>query len=68
MLINSLQVTALGTALAFGLLVGIGYLAAQTLNIAINPNFPHPFRSTVLNAPYFLACSLITSAVITLFA
>ncbi len=67
-LLNSLQVTALGTGLAFGLLVGIGYLAAQTLNIAINPNFPQPFRYTVLNAPYFLACSLITSAVITLFA
>lgn len=64
-LLNTLEVTEIGTGLVFGLVVGVGYLAAQTLNIAINPNFPHPFRYTLLNAPYFLVCSLLTSVIIT---
>jgi hypothetical protein len=67
-LLRTLDVRELGTGLTFGLVVGIGYLGAMVLNIAINPNFPHPFRYSLLNAPYFLACSLLTSAIITLLA
>jgi hypothetical protein len=67
-LLRTLDVQELGTGLLFGLVVGIGYLAAMVLNIAINPNFPHPFRYSLLNAPYFLVCSLLTSMIITLLA
>ncbi|EXG80621.1 DUF1761 domain-containing protein [Cryptosporangium arvum] len=67
-LLRTLDVREVGTALLFGLVVGVGYLAAMVLNIAINPNFPHPFRYALLNAPYFLACSLLTSTVIALLA
>ncbi|GAA0266391.1 DUF1761 domain-containing protein [Cryptosporangium japonicum] len=67
-LLRTLDVREVGTALLFGLVVGVGYLAAMVLNIAINPNFPHPFRYALLNAPYFLACSLLTSVVIALLA
>ncbi|GAB3285606.1 hypothetical protein GCM10027456_81100 [Kineosporia babensis] len=38
------------------------------LDFAINPNFPHPFRYTALNAPYFIVCSVLTSLIVTLFA
>lgn len=67
-LLRTLDVRDLGTGLVFGLVVGAGYLGAMVLNIAINPNFPHPFRYTLLNAPYFLVCSLLTSAVIAVLA
>ncbi|GAA3638367.1 hypothetical protein GCM10022223_66700 [Kineosporia mesophila] len=67
-LLNSLRITEIGTGLLFGLVVGVGHLAAQTLNIAINPNFPHPFRYTAINAPYFIACSVITGAIVTALA
>ena len=67
-LLRTLDVRELGTGLLFGLVVGIGYLAAMVLNIAINPNFPHPFRYALLNGPYFLVCSLLVSAVIALMA
>lgn len=39
-LLRALSVESLGDGIVFGLIVGIGYLVAQTLNIAINPNFP----------------------------
>ncbi|TQS42981.1 DUF1761 domain-containing protein [Cryptosporangium phraense] len=63
-LLRSLDVREIGTGLVFGLVVGVGYLAAMVLNIAINPNFPHPVRYTLLNGPYFVISSLLTGAVV----
>jgi hypothetical protein len=40
-LLRTLDMRELGPGLLFGLVVGIGYLAAMVLNIAINP-FPTP--------------------------
>lgn len=54
------------SAVVFGLHVGVGYLASMTLNIAVNPNFPHPFRYTLLNAPHFVAGSIISSVLLVL--
>ncbi|WP_410597297.1 hypothetical protein [Amycolatopsis sp. lyj-23] len=34
---------------------------AMTFNIAINPNFPHPPRYGLLNAPHFLVGGALTS-------
>ena len=65
-LMAALAITTVTDALAFGLLVGIGYLLAMTFNIANNPNFPHPIRYGLLNAPYFLTGSLITSLAVIL--
>lgn len=50
----------------FGLLVGIGYLVAQTFNIAINPNSPRPILYGLINAPYFIICSVVASIILTL--
>lgn len=62
LLMSALQIETLGTALAFGAIVGVGYLVAMTFQIAINPVFARPLFYGVINAPYFLLASLIISA------
>lgn len=64
-LLRALGITGYGDALALGALVGVGYLGAMTLNIAINPLFPHPFRYATINAPLFLLGSMMASAILT---
>lgn len=63
-LMRLIGIAALADALSFGLVVGVGYLLAMCMTIAINPNFPRPFYYTLVNAPYFLVGSLLTSAVL----
>jgi hypothetical protein len=65
-LVAALQLTTAADAVVFGLVVGVGYLVAMTVQIAINPNFPHPLRYGALNAPYFLTTSLVTSLALVL--
>lgn len=65
-LLRALSVESLGDGIVFGLIVGIGYLVAQTFNIAINPNFPRPLLYGVINAPYFVVCTVIASVILTL--
>lgn len=65
-LVAALGLTTTGDAVVFGLLTGVGYLVAMTLQIAINPNFPHPVRYTLLNAPYFLVVALASSLLLVL--
>ena len=65
-LLRALAVETLADGIAFGLIVGIGYLVAQTFTIAINPNFPRPIFYTLINAPYFIVCALVASVILTL--
>lgn len=60
-LIKVLNISSMGGAISFGLLIGIGYVLSTCMNIAINPNFPRPFFYTLINAPYFIGSSLMTS-------
>lgn len=46
--------------------VALSYLLAQTLTIAINPNFPRPLLYALINAPYFIVCAVIASIILTL--
>ncbi|MBN8538423.1 MAG: DUF1761 domain-containing protein [Deltaproteobacteria bacterium] len=64
--IKMLNIQTLSDALIFGSTVGIGYFVPMTMTIAINPNFPRPFLYTAINAPYFLASSLLTSSILVL--
>lgn len=64
-LLRALDITSVGNGIVFGLVVSIGYLVAQTLNIAINPNFPRPLLYTLINAPYFVVCTLIATVILT---
>ena len=66
LLLQMLQVESIQGALAFGGLVGVGYILSTVANIAINPNFPRPFLYTLINAPYFIASSLMTSVILVL--
>lgn len=65
-LLRALAIDTLGDAILFGLVVSIGYLVAQTLTIAINPNFPRPLLYTLINAPYFIVCTVVASIILTL--
>jgi Ni/Fe-hydrogenase subunit HybB-like protein len=61
-LISALEIDELGDALVFGAIVGAGYLVAMVFQIAINPVFARPLFYGLINAPYFLVASLVTSA------
>ena len=65
-LMAAIDIQTLSDAAVFGLIVGIGYLMAMTFNIAHNPNFPHPIGYGLLNSPYFLLSSVITSFLVVL--
>jgi hypothetical protein len=65
-LLRALEVASIGDGIVFGLIVSIGYLVAQTLNIAINPNFPRPLLYTLINAPYFIVCTVVAAIILTL--
>ena len=63
-LLRALDVTTYGQALTLGAITGAGYLVAQTVNIAINPNFPRPFLYSAINAPYFFVGNLVVCAIL----
>lgn len=65
-LMRSLHIAALGDALLFGAIVGIGYLVSTMTNIAINPNIPRPLMYAAINGPYFLLSSLLASSILLL--
>lgn len=64
LLIEALDVGSTADALAFGAIVGIGYLTAMAFQIAINPSFPRPLYYGLLNAPYFILSSVLTSVIL----
>jgi hypothetical protein len=63
-IMRMIGVASLTDALLLGLVIGVGYFLAMCMTIAINPNFPKPFFYTLVNAPYFLVGSLVTSALL----
>jgi hypothetical protein len=67
-LLRALSVRSIGDGMVFGLIVSTGYLVAQTMNIAINPNFPRPFLYTLINAPYFIICTVSAAIILTLWS
>jgi len=67
-LFRLLSITEMTDGLILGTVVGLGFIGATTVNIAINPKFPNPFFYSAINVPYFLLGSLIASAVLVLMA
>lgn len=47
------------TAIQFALVVGLGFLVANTFNIAINPNIPHPIAYGLLVGGFQLISILV---------
>ncbi|MEV6347577.1 DUF1761 domain-containing protein [Actinoplanes sp. NPDC051851] len=64
-LLAALKIDTYGPALLFGLLTGVGYLSANTLTIAINPNFPHPLRYATISAGYNILSAVLISLILT---
>ncbi|MBP2335443.1 hypothetical protein JOF41_001621 [Saccharothrix coeruleofusca] len=63
-LMAALRVESYPDALLFGLIVGAGYLVANTVNIAINPNFPRPLFYSLISGAYNLLGSLLVSTIL----
>ena len=53
-LIYALNIQSFGGALEFSAVVGVGYLFANTVNIAINPNIPRPILYGIITGTYHL--------------
>ncbi|TGK81444.1 DUF1761 domain-containing protein [Leptospira noumeaensis] len=51
---STLQINQMADALRWGSLIGIGYLAANTFTIAINPNIPRPILYGIISSAYHL--------------
>lgn len=64
MLIHALQISSMSGAIEFAMLTGIGYLVANTVNIAINPNMPRPIHYAVISGAYHLAGICIVSVIL----
>ena len=63
-LISALTISSYGGALEFALLVGIGFLVANTVNIAINPNIPRPILYGIISGAYHLVGIGIVSIIL----
>jgi hypothetical protein len=63
-LFAALNIDTYADALLFGLIVGVGYLAADTVTIAINPNFPRPLLYAAISGSYNIVGSLLVSAIL----
>jgi Protein of unknown function (DUF1761) len=63
-LFYALDISSFGDAVGFSLLVGIGYLVANTINIAINPNIPRPILYGMISALYHLVGILMVNIIL----
>jgi len=63
-LIYALNINSFGGALEFSLVIGIGYLVANTVNIAINPNIPRPILYGIISGSYHLVGIIIVSIIL----
>jgi hypothetical protein len=63
-LMYALHIGSYGEALELALLIGTGYLVANTMNIAINPNIPRPILYGVISGAYHLVGILIVNMIL----
>ncbi len=64
-LFYALKISSYGSALEFSFVVGIGYLVANTINIAINPNIPNPIQYGIICGSYHLTGITIVNTILT---
>ncbi len=64
-LINELQIQTISGAISFAMIAGVGFLCANTVNIAINPNIPHPIHYGIITGTYHLTGMVIVSLILT---
>jgi len=63
-LLYALHINSYGNALAFALLVGFGYLVANTVNVAINPNIPRPLFYGLITGSFHLVGVVLVNLIL----
>ena len=63
-LFYALNVSSFSSAIEFSFVVGVGFLVANTVNIAINPNIPRPILYGLISGSYHLAGILIVNSIL----
>ena len=63
-LMYALPITSYADLVPFTLLIGIGYLFSNTVNIAINPNIPRPILYGIISGSYHLVGIIIVSIIL----
>ncbi|MET0244854.1 MAG: DUF1761 domain-containing protein [Flavitalea sp.] len=53
-LLYALKIESFGETIAFTLVIGVGFLVANTVNISINPNIPNPGSYGMITGFYHL--------------
>lgn len=64
LLIHALGIHSLAKAIEFALIIGVGYLFSNTVNIAINPNMPKPIPYGIISGMFHLVGMLIVCSII----
>jgi hypothetical protein len=59
-LFHALHITSYGDALSLAAIVAVGYLVANTTNIAINPNIPRPLLYSAITSAYHVVGITLT--------
>lgn len=63
-LMYALKIDSFENAVIFAVIVGLGYLVSNTVNIAINPNIPKPLLYGLISGAYHLTGMLIVSLIL----
>lgn len=63
-LLYALNVNSYGAATLFAMVVGVGYLFTNTVNIAINPNIPRPFLYGLITGSYHFIGMLLVNLIL----
>ncbi len=63
-LIRAFRIESIADGLVFGAIVGFGFLAATTVNTAINPAMPRPLFYGLISGSYFFVSGLIASVIL----
>lgn len=63
-LIYALKINSYEDAMMFAVIVGMGYLVANTVNIAINPNIPRPLLYGLISGTYHFVGILIVCIIL----
>ena len=63
-LIYALKIDSYENAIMFAMIAGFGYLVANTVNIAINPNIPRPLLYGLISGSYHLVGITIVSIIL----
>ncbi|MFN0064271.1 MAG: DUF1761 domain-containing protein [Myxococcaceae bacterium] len=63
-LLKALRIESYADGLQFGVWVGLGYLVANTVNIAINPNIPRPLFYGLISGGFHMVGILMVTAVL----